>query len=61
MFPKLDDKLLAAVDRIQAPYHALVQRGYGLSFIERSLVSRWLTQCEPLADWLIGNDGGQIK
>lgn len=59
VFPGLTPaSMLETVRRSDKPFYDLLDPAAGLKIVDRSLLSRWLSQAEPLASWLIGGGNG---
>ncbi|OYV62626.1 MAG: hypothetical protein B7Z71_00540 [Acidocella sp. 21-58-7] len=52
-FPALVSPFLDLVRKTQAPFYELTNSP-GLKLVDRSFISRWLNQCEPVSDFLVG-------
>jgi len=59
VFPGLTPaSMLETVRKSDSPIYDLLDPAAGLKIVDRSLLSRWLKQAEPLTDWLIGGSNG---
>ena len=59
VFPGLTPaSMLETVRKSDKPIYDLLDPAAGLKIVDRSLLSRWLKQAEPLTDWLIGGSNG---
>jgi len=59
VFPGLTPaSMLETVRKSDKPIYDLLDPAAGLKIVDRSLLSRWLKQAEPLTDWLIGGSHG---
>lgn len=46
------------VQKTQVPLYSLLGSESGVRMAERSMIAKWLSDAEPLADWLIGAEAG---